>query len=120
MSLRSRSKPSRLVRAIIFLAVLMLLPLALAYYRQADVKREWLQAEERIGVEMATEQAVQATLESRKAYVQTDAYVEEAARAQLKMARPGEVVIIVVTPRATLAAATAEPEAVVTRARGSG
>jgi cell division protein FtsB len=37
-------------------------------------------------------------LRKRLQYVQGDAYVEEIARTQLKLTRPGETVVVVVTP----------------------
>ena len=44
--------------------------------------------------EIDMQKSEQARLESRKAYVQTDAYIEQIARRELKLARPGEVVVV--------------------------
>ena len=45
-------------------------------------------------VEIERAQANIARLEKRKAYVQSDEYVELVARRELKLARPGEVVVV--------------------------
>ncbi|NPV09149.1 MAG: hypothetical protein HPY83_14450 [Anaerolineae bacterium] len=96
MGFGSRRKPSRLVRAIVVAMALMIIPLGVEYARQSGVKRQWLEAEKQLLVEKATAQALQAELEERKAYVQTDAFVEEAARSRLRMAREGEVLVVLV------------------------
>ena len=113
----SRRKPSRVAQAVVVLALLLLVPLAIEYTRQAALRAQWLQAEVQLEADLATAQSLHATLEARKAYVQTDAYVEEAARANLKMARPGEVVVIVVgTQPPAVKALIAEPTGTATRA----
>jgi cell division protein FtsB len=50
---------------------------------------------ERLGNQVAALQARHQALEKQLQYVQTDAYVEEVARTQLKWARPGETVVVV-------------------------
>jgi cell division protein FtsB len=105
------------VQAVLVLALLMLIPLAVEYTRQTAVKRQWQQAETQLQAELATAVSLRATLEARKQFVHSDAYVEEAARARLRMARPGDVVIVAVMtrerPEATQAA---QPQATPTPA----
>jgi cell division protein FtsB len=103
-------KPSKMAQAAVVLALLLLIPLAIEYVRQAGVKRQWLQADTEVASQLGTAQAANATLEARKVYVQTDAYVEQAAREQLRMARPGDVVIVMAaTPHLPTATPTAAP-----------
>ena len=74
-----------------------------------------IKAEEtRLGTELADSQSRHAALEARLAYVQSDAYVEEIARTQLKWAREGETVVVVMpTPQAqSQAQADGQPAAI--------
>ena len=103
----SRRKPSLLVQVIAVVALLMALPLTFEYLRQASFKRSWLASQVQLQQELATAQVEHSRLEARQAYVQTDAYVEEAARSKLKLARPGEVAVIVVGTVAALQPAPA-------------
>jgi cell division protein FtsB len=55
----------------------------------------------RLEEEVAEARARSEALEARLRYVQSDAYVEEIARTQLKWAQPGETVVVVMaTPQA--------------------
>ena len=55
----------------------------------------------RLEEEVAETRARSEALEARLRYVQSDAYVEEIARTQLKWAQPGETVVVVMaTPQA--------------------
>jgi cell division protein FtsB len=55
----------------------------------------------RLEEEVAEARARNEALEARLRYVQSDAYVEEIARTQLKWAQPGETVVVVMaTPQA--------------------
>ena len=117
MAWSSRRRPAPMAQAILALALVLLVPLAIEYTRQAALRSQWLETEAQMQAELATAQALHATLEARKAYVQTDAYVEEAARAKLKMARPGEVIVVVVgTQPAAVALPTPQPTATPTEA----
>jgi cell division protein FtsB len=61
------------------------------------IKSEEIRLEE----EVAAVRAQRQDLQDRLNYVQSDAYVEEIARTQLKWARPGETVVVVMaTPQA--------------------
>ncbi len=62
------------------------------------IKSEAIRLEE----EVAAVRAQRQDLQGRLNYVQSDAYVEEIARTQLKWARPGETAVMVLaTPQAT-------------------
>jgi cell division protein FtsB len=64
------------------------------------IKNEAVRLEE----EVVTARANSEALEARLRYVQSDAYVEEIARTQLKWALPGETVVVVMaTPQAVVA-----------------
>ena len=61
------------------------------------IKNEAARLEDEVAAVRARHQALQARLR----YVQSDAYVEEIARTQLKWAQPGETVVVVMaTPQA--------------------
>jgi cell division protein FtsB len=61
------------------------------------IRNEAVRLEEEVTAARARHQA----LETRLSYVQSDAYVEEIARTQLKWAQPGETVVVVMaTPQA--------------------
>ncbi len=82
--------------------VLMIIPLGIEYMRQSSLKQQWLGAESRMLLEQSTAEAERLDLEARQTYVQTDAYIERAARSRLRMTRPGEVLVVLVgTPRAS-------------------
>jgi cell division protein FtsB len=67
---------------------------AAANYR---VQRE----EERLNLELEQAHRQQKRLLARRSYVASDLYVEEVARKELKWARPGEIVVVVMpTPEA--------------------
>ncbi|MBN1994193.1 MAG: septum formation initiator family protein [Anaerolineae bacterium] len=56
---------------------------------------------ERLGQEVAIAHSYQQTLLARRSYVASDLYIEEVARRELKWARPGETVVVVMpTPEA--------------------
>ncbi len=62
------------------------------------IKNEAIRLEEEVAAARDRHQA----LNARLSYVQSDAYVEEIARTQLKWAQPGETVVVVMaTPQAT-------------------
>ncbi len=74
-----------------------------------------IKAEEtRLETELANSQKQHIDLQARLAYVQSDAYVEEIARTQLKWAREGEMVVVVMaTPQAQpQAGADGQPAAI--------
>jgi cell division protein FtsB len=74
-----------------------------------------IRAEEtRLETELTDSQSRHTALQARLAYVQSDAYVEEIARTQLKWAREGETVVVVMaTPQASpQAPADGQPSAI--------
>jgi cell division protein FtsB len=73
-----------------------------------------IRAEEtRLENDLAASQDRHTALQVRLTYVQSDAYVEEIARTQLKWAREGETVVVVMpTPQAHQAQADGQPAAI--------
>jgi cell division protein FtsB len=67
---------------------------AAGWYRNSQLDNDRASAEETV----RDLQARKAYLEGVKAYVASDAYVEQQARRQLGMAREGEVVFVVTSP----------------------
>lgn len=63
----------------------------------------------RVSAEISTLEAQQAQLTAQRDYVLSDAYVEQWARSDGKMVRPGEVLVVPVPSSADIASATAEP-----------
>jgi cell division protein FtsB len=61
---------------------------------------------ERLGQEVELAQQEQQALLAQRSYVASDLYIEEVARRELKWARPGEMVVVVM---ATPKAVTAQP-----------
>ena len=96
MAWGSRRRPSRWVQAVLVLTMLLTIPVAIEYVRQAGLRGHWLQAEREVQARLAALEAEHEELQALKEYVQTDAYAEQAARARLKLARPGEVLVVVV------------------------
>jgi cell division protein FtsB len=63
-----------------------------------NIKNEAVRLEQEVAATQARRQALQARLR----YVQSDAYVEEIARTQLKWVQPGEIAVVVMaTPQPT-------------------
>ena len=85
-----------MVQVIALAALLLAVPLTVEYLRQGEIRRQWETSRAQLQESLSTAEALNRELATRKAYVQSDAYVEEAARSELKMARPGDVVVVVV------------------------
>ena len=78
----------------IILAVIVVAGVGWAFFQQLTLAEE-LRAETRALEEaVATQKARQAYLTATPTYAHTDDYVEERAREEAKMAKPGEVVVI--------------------------
>jgi cell division protein FtsB len=75
-----------------------------AHYRINVEARRWES-------EVAVTEARHQILEERIKYVQSDAYVEEIARTQLKWTRPGETVVVVMPSSQTIAPTVSSAEA---------
>jgi hypothetical protein len=119
MSWSRQRKPSRMAQAVAILALLLTVPLGIDYMRQSSLKRDWQTAAERTGSDLATAVSASATFEARKAFVQTDAYIEQAARSQLKFAYPGETLVVVSTGATPMAEELPEPAVTPERAPAS-
>jgi len=69
--------------------------LAWGFARQIALARQMRMEEQRLEQFVAAEQARHEELVGRAGYVRSDEYVEYWARAEAKMARPGEVAVVV-------------------------
>ena len=95
--------------AIILVVALVVIGIGWAFVEQLTLAQEFRGEEEKLEVIVATREARREQLTATLAYVQSDEYVEEWAREELKMARPGEVVVIPV-----VSAEDEEPETAAT------
>ncbi len=77
------------------LALLVIGGLAWGFGRQLMYARQMRLEEARLEKIVADEQAAHEALIERLSYVQSEAYVEQWAREELKMTRPGEVLVII-------------------------
>ncbi len=80
--------------AVILVAVLVVGAVGWAFVEQLTLAQELRAEARKLEGMVATREAERDQLEATLAYVQTDEYVERWAREELKMARPGEVVVI--------------------------
>jgi cell division protein FtsB len=80
--------------AIILVIALVVIGIGWAFVEQLTLAQEFRGEEEKLEVIVATREARREQLTATLAYVQSDEYVEEWAREELKMAKPGEVVAI--------------------------
>ena len=93
---------------VMFAAILSIgLILAINFSARIAASQPLQAAYSRVSSEIATLQVQQAQLTSQRDYVLSDAYVEQWARSDGKMVRPGEVLVIPVPSSAD--AATVEP-----------
>lgn len=83
--------------------------LALGFGQQLTLARQMRLEENRLEQLVAEEQARQDELMAQSEYVQSDEYVERWARAEAKMAKPGEVVVIIPTDEGEEPAGDAQP-----------
>ncbi|MEA3345815.1 MAG: hypothetical protein U9Q78_06175 [Chloroflexota bacterium] len=90
MSTSSHGRPS-FTRLIAIVAIVIALALSLKLGRQAMVVYRLRCEETRLQQSVAKEKAKAAALKDRKAYIQSDAFVEEWARTVAKLTKPGEV-----------------------------
>ncbi len=95
---------------VMFAAILSIgLILAINFSARIAAGQPLQAAYSKVSAEIVTLQAQQAQLTTQRDYVLSDAYVEQWARSDGKMVRPGEVLVIPVPSSADVAAATAEP-----------
>jgi cell division protein FtsB len=99
--------------AIILVVALVVIGIGWAFVEQLTLAQELRGEEEKLEAIVATREARREQLTATLAYVQSDEYVEEWAREELKMAKPGEVVVIPVVSAggdASEEAPTAQPD----------
>jgi len=78
----------------LLLAVIIIGGLGWAFFQQLALAEELKGETQRLERAVATQQARHDYLTATLAYVQTDEYVEEWARTEAKMVKPGEVLVI--------------------------
>lgn len=83
----------------ILLVVLIVAGLAWAFLQQVTLSEQFRGEVRRLEQTVATQGARQSYLTATLTYVHTDAYAEQWAREEAKMAKPGEVVVIPVGDR---------------------
>ena len=82
----------------VVVVLLVVVPVAIGFNARLATVRQLRQDEARLRQAVATEQLRQTDLQSLRAYVASDAYVEHWARAEARMTRPGEVAVIPIAP----------------------
>jgi cell division protein FtsB len=111
-----RPKKRPLISSTQFAAIVVLtiaLFLVIDFGRRTTAGYYVSQTEKRLEAEIETLLAQQAALKARREYVQTDAYVEQWAREQAHMVRPGDRWLIVITPPPSAAqAADSQPASI--------
>ncbi len=85
---------SSVTRLLAMVAIVVALTLGVNLGRQATVVYRLRRERTRLELAVAEEKAIAAALQERKAYVLSDAFVEEWARTVAKLTRPGEVRVI--------------------------
>ena len=109
MSKKKSAAKSLLPQFIAVIALSISVFLIIDLGRRAAANYRVQREAERLTQEVAVAQAEQDALLARRSYVSSDLYVEEMARQELKWARPGETVIVVMaTPEAILQPANTE------------
>jgi cell division protein FtsB len=96
--------------AAVVIVLIIVVGLAWAFTQQLRLARELRGEVEQLEHAVATQQALRAYLTATLEYVQTDEYVEQFAREEAKMAKPGEVVMIPVLRGGSERAAAPPPE----------
>jgi len=90
-----KTAPSHLAIGVVVVVVLAIMAgLAWGFSHQLALARQMRAEEERLEQAVATEQARNEALSAQLEYVRSDEYVEYWARAEAKMARPGEVTVV--------------------------
>jgi cell division protein FtsB len=85
-------------RSVAALVVALVALLAINFNSRLSVIQQMRQDEVRLKQSVSAEESRQASLNSLRAYVASDAYVEHWARVEARMIKPGEVAIV---PRAS-------------------
>jgi cell division protein FtsB len=97
MSLPKPNRSQVAVGVAAVIAVAVVGGLAWGFGQQLVLARQMRQEERRLEQLVAAEQARHDELVAQSEYVGSDEYVEHWARAEAKMARPGEVAVVVLT-----------------------
>ncbi len=90
-----RSGIISITQFVAIIVVIVALSLIIDFGRKAAINYRIQREVKRLEQEIAAAQQEQQRLLALKAYVQTDEYVEKAAREELRWSRPGETAIIV-------------------------
>jgi cell division protein FtsB len=109
-----KKRPSAKVPVAQFVAIIALsisIFLIVDLGRRAAANYRVQREAERLNQEVETARSYQERLLARRSYVASDLYIEEVARQELKWARPGETVIVVMpTPEAATQAGKQEAQ----------
>ena len=103
----NRSKVATLVVIIAVLATVGII--VWGFTQQLMLARQMRDEERRLAQAVATERARYESLVAQLEYVQSDEYVEEWARTEARMAKPGEVIVVLVDEAEEESAEEAEP-----------
>jgi len=93
----SKAKRHRIVpftQIITIVVATMAISMTVDFGRKATANYRVRNEETRLEQEIAAERAKHEALLARREYVQTDEYVEHAAREELKWVKPGEIVVV--------------------------
>ncbi len=109
MSLPMPKRSQLAVGVVVALAFVIVGGLAWGFGQQLALARQMRAEEKRLEQTVAAEQARHDDLVAQLKYVQSDEYVEHWARGKRKMARPGEVAVVVPTDLGEEPAGEAQP-----------
>jgi cell division protein FtsB len=103
----SRNRLATLVAIVAVIAIVG--TIVWGFAQQLALARQMRDEENRLALAVATERARNDELVAKLEYVQSNAYVEEWARTEARMAKPGEVVVVLVDETADESTTEAEP-----------
>lgn len=87
-------------------SLILIVPLLVDINSRMENKRRMRQEQARLEAELAEVQAINEALQQELEYVTSDEYLEEWARVEARMSRPGEVAIIPLVEESSGSAAT--------------
>lgn len=111
--IRRRSFSSVSVAQIMaFIGLILVGYFVIGFTRVALISHQLRNTKAELEAEVAALQEEVATLEAQKAFVQTDEYIEQAAREEFKLSRPGDQVVVPIFPEEERVAPqeTAQPQ----------
>jgi cell division protein FtsB len=94
MSKAKRQRTVPLTQIITIVVATMAISMIVDFGRKATANYRVRNEESQLEQEIAAEKAKHEALLRRRAYVQTDEYVESIAREELRWVRPGEIVVV--------------------------